>query len=351
MLDRMPTGGGYAVNKTALDRMEQAVAAEGNGFKVDPTRAKPSFCSGATYLVFTSLFDELVARGRIRNRAEDLSRLSVRRQKDGVGVWGRWNANGPGVAKLFHDTGLGSNFESIDRALPGDFMKIFWTEEIGAKEFGHLVVFLGWRTADDGERIVSFWSSNQPDGYGRKEVPESKIKWAVFSRLLHPEMFVRLPEVDSIDRDLVDMQKRSFTKEQVRRMVGMITPPPAPTVATRLSPAREMVPVQPPPNGPTAGTTHPPAGPPKVHVETLVDNPPSLPPLPPRLISLHVVKTGETISGIAQKHGVGVKELCAANHLSSPDLVKAGQLLKIPPKTSVPKAEPEPAAPSPSSEP
>ena len=43
----------------------------------------------------------------------------------------------------------------------------------------------------------------------------------------------------------------------------------------------------------------------------------------------HVVSRGESLSLLAQKYGVSVRELKAANNLSN-DLVKIGQTLNIP---------------------
>lgn len=301
LVSRMPSGGGYATDKVALGKLTDAVKTGPSGVKVEPKIAKPSFCSGATYLVFAELFDELVAKGRISRQSQALARLAVNRQPDGMGVWGRWNANGPGVARLFHETGMGLNFESLEQALPGDFMKIFWTDEIGVREFGHLVVFMGCITDEDGAKFVRFWSSNKPDGYGQKEVPLEKIKWAVFSRLLHPERFVRMPPLDSMDRDLANMQKLSFSKDQVRRLVGML-----------LAPAQ--------------GGKVP-------NVSRIVLDPPKGEPAAPQgSVRLHVVKAGETLSEIAIIYRTTVQSICRLNHIESADRVETDRLLKIPAK-------------------
>jgi hypothetical protein len=231
----MPSGGGYAAGKTALNKLADAVKSIPSGLKVDTKIANPSFCSGATYLVFAAVLNELVVNRRVREESAALARIAIHRQPDGVGVWGRWNANGPGVARLFHETGMGINFESIENALPGDFMKIFWTDEVGCNEFGHLVVFMGCKTGADGVKFVSFWSSNKPDGYGEKEVPLEKVKWAIFSRLLHPERVVVMPSIDSMDRDLSNMLKLSFSKDHVRRLVGITLDPTQRVMVPNLS--------------------------------------------------------------------------------------------------------------------
>jgi hypothetical protein len=301
LVSRMPSGGGYAADKVALGKLTDAVKAGPGGVKVEPKIAIPSFCSGATYLVFAELFDELVANERVSEKSPALARLAILRQPDGVGVWGRWNANGPGVARLFHDTGMGMNFESLEQALPGDFMKIFWTNEIGVKEFGHLVVFMGCTTGADGEKLVKFWSSNKPDGYGQKEVPLEKIKWAIFSRLLHPERFVRMPSLDSMDRDLANMQKLSFSKDQVRRLVGM---PLASPQGEKVSTVSRIA----------------------------LEHPKMAPTAPQDSGGLHVVKAGETLSEIAVIYQTTVQSICRLNQIESADHVKNGQRLRIPAK-------------------
>jgi hypothetical protein len=72
-----------------------------------------------------------------------MENLLIRGQGDGVGIWGRWNANGPGTARLFEELHLGKNFTSFEEARPGDFMKIFWNDNIGGTESGHSVIYLG----------------------------------------------------------------------------------------------------------------------------------------------------------------------------------------------------------------
>lgn len=47
-------------------------------------------------------------------------------------------------------------------------------------------------------------------------------------------------------------------------------------------------------------------------------------------ISLHVVKRGETLSGIAKRYGSTVAALTVSNNIPNPDLIFPGQELKIP---------------------
>ena len=44
----------------------------------------------------------------------------------------------------------------------------------------------------------------------------------------------------------------------------------------------------------------------------------------------HVVREGETVAGIAERHGVTIQEIVEANHFANPDLIFPGQKLAIP---------------------
>jgi hypothetical protein len=48
----MPTGGKYSASRTATIRLQSAAHFESGIFSVMPNEASPSYCSGATYLVF-----------------------------------------------------------------------------------------------------------------------------------------------------------------------------------------------------------------------------------------------------------------------------------------------------------
>jgi hypothetical protein len=146
--------------------------------------------------------------------------LMVDNQHDGEGVWGRWNANGPGTARLFFETGAGRNFTDWSQAQPGDFLKIFWNEFIGSQESGHSVIFIGVEK-QEGEEMVTFWSSNQPEGYGVKSVPRSKIKRAVFSRLETPNKLSAVLKMPRQDDFLMAMQQTTAKPEDAAKMVGI----------------------------------------------------------------------------------------------------------------------------------
>jgi hypothetical protein len=215
----MPNGGGHAANATALARFAQAVAVQDGALCVQAAGTVPNFCSEATYLVFLKTIAALNFRPRLEPAALD-ALLIGDRQPDGHGVWGRWNANGPGTARLFYEAGLGRNFDDFEQARPGDFMKIFWSNEVGRRERGHSVIYLG-RGVQDGLETVTFWSSNLPAGYGEKTVYRTRIAYAIFSRLEHPEALGRLPELPPIDRYLSQLTSSASSLSEVRSMTGM----------------------------------------------------------------------------------------------------------------------------------
>jgi len=224
VIGEMPKGGGYSVEhkaKRSLDALRRSVRAGEGRIAVEAGTAKPSFCSSATYVVLLKVIERMREERKFAVSGKAAALLNVvEEQPDGEGVWGRWNANGPGAAKLLHDTKMGRSFEDWKEARPGDFLKIFWTEEIGAKEFGHLVVYLGVRKVR-GREMVRFWSSNDPGGYGEKEVEREKIKWAVFSRLERPERVGAVTGLRKTDRFLAEMLTKRYTREEVRKAVGM----------------------------------------------------------------------------------------------------------------------------------
>lgn len=231
---RLPKGGGYAVNRAALTGLRSSITEKRGRMELDPARAQPSFCSGATYLVFLDAMLEWHQRRRLRLPEDQVKRLLVTGQPDGEGVWGRWNANGPGTARLFTELGIGVNFQAWEHALPGDFLKIWWNEHIGKREAGHSVVFLGYADTGDGQAGVRFWSSNQPDGYGEKVVPFSKIKRALFSRLTHPGgLAAALPVLPRKDAFLAEMLTRDCSERELAERTGMTAPPSAAAPSTQ----------------------------------------------------------------------------------------------------------------------
>ena len=219
-LRAMPGGGRYSVQREATQRLCASVRMEAGALRVAPAGARPSYCSGATYLVFLKTVEALQAAGRLHLDPTTLEALLIRGQPDGHGIWGRWNANGPGTARLFHELGLGRNFDDYEEARPGDFMKIFWTPEVGRLERGHSVIYLG-RETKGGVEMVRFWSSNQPDGYGEKAVPRSKIAYALFSRLEHPEALARSAALPARDPYLASLLSTRSSVKELRAKSGL----------------------------------------------------------------------------------------------------------------------------------
>lgn len=217
---RVPQGGKYSANKLALLKLRTSGEVEFGKFFTIPRAPYPSFCSGATYLIFVRTIEGLRQQGLLSYDYYTINQLIIREQKDGEGIWGRWNANGPGTARLFHELDLGRNFTSFEQARPGDFLKIFWTKEVGKREHGHSVIYLG-KTMKDGVPHVRFWSSNQPDGYGEKSVPRSEITYAIFSRLERPENLSRIRKIPALDPYLASLLTVRSSIAEAKRKCGI----------------------------------------------------------------------------------------------------------------------------------
>ena len=183
VIQTMPEGGGYSASNEANARLAEAARTVKGTLTLDPAIAKPSYCSGATYLVFLKTLAYMNNQAITGSLADT---LAIKGQPDGVGIWGRWNSNGPGTACLFHELQIGENFADWNLARRGDFMKIFWNPNVGRREHGHSAIYLG-TTTENGVEWVRFWSSNQPNGFGEKRVPKTKIAYVIFSRLKYPE--------------------------------------------------------------------------------------------------------------------------------------------------------------------
>lgn len=219
-IKQMPTGGRYSASRVATIRLQSAAHFESGKFFVLPDAASPSYCSGATYLVFMKTIEALRARGSLHLDYATLESLMIRGQRDGEGIWGRWNANGPGTARLFHELNLGENFDNLAEAEPGDFMKIFWSPEVGRAEHGHSVIYLGMEKKL-GLDYVRYWSSNIPTGYGEKSVPRSKIIHAIFSRLDTPENLSRGQNAPAVDKYLASLLSSRSSFEEAKAKCGM----------------------------------------------------------------------------------------------------------------------------------
>ena len=220
-IDAMPLGGKYGTSRVATIALVRAAHYEEGKFFVLPAPDSPSFCSGATYLVFLKTIEQLRRDGRVKLDAETMESMVIREgQHDGEGIWGRWNANGPGTARLFYELHLGRNSTDFAAAKPGDFMKIFWTQEVGNTEHGHSVVYLGTEMKN-GEEYVRFWSSNIPAGYGEKSVPKSKIAHVIFSRLEMPENLTNIKTAPDVDPYLEGLVTKRSSYPEALAKVGL----------------------------------------------------------------------------------------------------------------------------------
>jgi len=220
---KIPEGGGYATTREAHQALNRAVAVSPSGLRVESSKAQPSYCSGATYLLFLKTLVAAEKQGLCAPGLSSSEYLLPKAMPDGVGIWGRWNANGPGTARLFHELGLGKNFTAWEQARPGDFMKIFWSTDVGKKERGHSVVFLGMETKD-GVEYVRFWSSNKPSGYGEKSVPKSKVAAVIFSRLENPSNIQRAAAMPKKDAYLASLLTRESSLREALQKSGVTQP-------------------------------------------------------------------------------------------------------------------------------
>ena len=246
--------------------------------RFDPLLAQPSFCSSATYSVLIKALLIWDTRHRIKREAwinmkpyvgiADQLNPTGMGQDDGMGFWGRANANGPGLGVLIHELGAGYSFTAYrgacsernrempgeryltdaewcaldiwDRAVPGDLMKIFWNRNssrgsdsgaiIGCnddkeadQEAGHSVIFLGCR----GD-TVSYWSSNGPGkhpelmGYSIGHCHKNDIQRVVFTRITRPQRFnnARKMAPTDVNAYLSDLngKRHSSTAEMLRQL-------------------------------------------------------------------------------------------------------------------------------------
>ncbi len=287
-IDSFPKHGGYYTGffpndvfpKTAWQGLHEAYAMglEDNRPTFDPALAQPSFCSSATYSVLIKALMLWDTEGRIGREAwvnmkpyvllEDALNPDGLMQDDGVGCWGRANANGPGVGVLVAELGAGYNFAAYrgamternketpterymtdeewcsqdvwSRAVPGDVMKIFWNrnesrgKDCGAiigvndvkgddQEAGHSVIFMGC----EGD-TVSYWSSNGPGknpetlGYSVASCHKTAIQRVVFTRITHPERFDNARNIapTSGNQYLMDLNghRHSTTEEMYKQL-------------------------------------------------------------------------------------------------------------------------------------
>ena len=286
-VDSFPERGGYYTGrKSTPDFKKSAWRGMNDAFNMrladqrpnfDASLATPSFCSLATYgaLIQAILIwdkDNTISRNAwlslkpLLGVADNINQQGYS-QRDGEGCWGRANANGPGVGVLVKDLKVGFNFHAYrgaktealreskderylsdeewnnhpvwEKAIPGDFMKIFWdrneshNSDCGAvigmndnkneeQERGHAVIFMGY----DEQGNVKYWSSNGPGkdpanaGYCIAVCPRTKIQRVVFSRITKPENFERAKNIrfNNVNKwlDELNGKKHGTTKELLK---------------------------------------------------------------------------------------------------------------------------------------
>jgi hypothetical protein len=274
----MPSGGGYSLN---ADRVELPTVTEhnigGGHWEMRVYAGQPSHCTGATYTVFARLVASLQNRGAIRLSADQLRSLEVLRtmpdgtaRVDGEGPFAIFNSNGAGAAALVKHTGTGFSFrdDKLIYARPGDFLKLFWNDNVGASERGHQTIYTG-RKEMAGRDMICFWSSQRQnrkkrgghgealyfpasatgkvvDGYGEVCRPRSDVKAMVFSRFTCMEhLAAGLQEMAAkaaarggkpdlfVDDYLFSLQTQSSNHAALDRIYGILpAAPPAPVQAT-----------------------------------------------------------------------------------------------------------------------
>jgi hypothetical protein len=103
-------------------------------------------------------------------------------------------------------------------------MKIFWSDAVGRREHGHSVIYLG-RESQKGVEMIRFWSSNQPDGYGQKEVPRTRIVNAIFSRLEYPGKIQQAPSLPPANGYLASLLLKDSSFAEALTQSGVNVPP------------------------------------------------------------------------------------------------------------------------------
>jgi len=225
-ISEMPSRGGYELTSVPARKMGAAFTwmvtpGQPTFLELNPKIAIPSYCTTATYMVLYKVLQKYWATVSTLPDETVLARLKPNMENDGERIWGRWNSNGPGTAKLFHDAEMGINFSNIHDALPGDFLKMYWNNQVGKLEKGHSVIFLGLDTVN-GEEVIRFWSSNtSTSGYGEKYVPRKDAMRTVFTRLTNLSNNTNLAALSEKDAFLESMLTRVSSWEELLSVTGM----------------------------------------------------------------------------------------------------------------------------------
>ncbi len=227
IIEGLPKGGGYDVRASRVVLPVISVHQLGARLGMYVRDGHPSHCTSAAYAVYTHLVARLHNSGKINLSVDHIRSLQAVKTKpdgtsmfDGQGPFWIFNANGAGVAAFLKHTGTGISFrdDALLHARPGDFLKIFWNENVGIETYknggvnrsksekGHQVVFTGRKTIA-GIDMICFWGSQkqgktkrgkrkqvryfaaQPggkvhNGYGEVCRPRDDIKHMIFSRIV-----------------------------------------------------------------------------------------------------------------------------------------------------------------------
>ena len=222
------TGGKTAEHpKTTAQGLSEAFVIDGSGVTIDLSKARPSYCSAAVYMVMMKTLLTWDKDGAISKKAWEYLKPYVENgmkhpaEDDGYGCWGRANANGPGAAILVKELEAGKNYyigapreykkengywNAWAKAEPGDLLKIFRTKYVGTNERGHTVVYLGHRYAldADGNRddVIYYWSSqSSTNGYGIASCPASEIYRAVLTKITDPAAFNNAAKISPTNKN------------------------------------------------------------------------------------------------------------------------------------------------------
>ncbi|MEI9902523.1 MAG: hypothetical protein WDN31_23275 [Hyphomicrobium sp.] len=213
----LPKGGGYSIGSAFRLPTVSAHNIGAGHWEMRVYDGFPSHCASAAYTVFARLVAVLHNGGSIDLSPDQIEAFEARQRLpdgtpvvDGQGIFQIFNANGAGVAAFLKHTGTGISFrdDKLVYARPGDFLKIFWGEDVGASEKGHQVIYMGERSTG-GRDMICFWGSQHQgtkkrdghrealyypgpggdevvDGYGEACRPREDIKEMVLlARHLH----------------------------------------------------------------------------------------------------------------------------------------------------------------------
>jgi len=223
----LPKGGGYDVRASRVALPVISVHQLGARLGMHVRDGHPSHCTSAAYALYMHLAARLHNSAKINLSVDQIRALQAVKarpdgtpMRDGQGPFWIFNANGAGAAAFLKHTGTGISFrdDELVHARPGDFLKIFWNENVGIETYknggvnrrksekGHQVVFTGRKTIS-GTEMICFWGSQkqgrtkrgkrrevryfaaQPNGkvhngYGEVCRPRGDIKHMIFSRIV-----------------------------------------------------------------------------------------------------------------------------------------------------------------------